>query len=568
MTKSTHSRRNSGSSQCDPAASVITDGLQKEEQTVPSPHQRSTFKAICLVATCTLAMILNSANNTAVAISLPTIGRELDILEYKLQWIISAYSLSSGCLLLVCGRLADLYGRKRTFLLGTICMAIFGLGCGFAQDEITIDVLRGFQGIGAAAFIPAALGILAHTFPPSRIRSIAFATFAAGAPVGAAIGSAIGGVLDQLTVHTWRSTFFFMTGLSVLCFLGGVISIDRDLPSVEADRRVDWIGAFLVTAGLTLIVFILSDGSIAPNGWKTGYIIAFIVVGVVLLALFIFWEQYLEQAQADPSRRAWWTPPPVMKVSIWTRANGKLAALLLVVFLEWCSFMSFQFWIQLFYQDYQGLSPVLTMVRLIPMFITGVCCNIVIALFVGRIDVVYLIFIGTLLTGVANLLFAVVNPAATFWAFGFPAAITSVFGADFVFASGTLFVAKVCLPHEQSVGGALFQTLTQLGTAFGIAISTIVFDATLAQSSKRYGVTIDKSGTNAPRPAQLDAYHDAMWTGFAFGILGTVTTLIFLRGVGIVGHQHPPKEEDARSDLTANGDVEKADGEAVKCDAV
>ncbi len=97
---------------------------------------------------------------------------------------------------------------------------------------------------------------------------------------------------------------------------------------------------------------------------------------------------------------------------------------------------------------------------------------------------------------------------ATFaaWAhLGFPAAIISVFGADFVFASGSLFVAKVCLPHEQSVGGALFHTLTQLGTAFGLAISTIVHDATLAADGGA---------------AQFAAIKDAMWTGFAFGIVG------------------------------------------------
>ena len=128
--------------------------------------------------------------------------------------------------------------------------------------------------------------------------------------------------------------------------------------------------------------------------------------------------------------------------------------------------------------------------------------------------------IGTLFTGLANHLFAVIDPAAPFWAFGFPAAIISVFGADFVFATGTLFVAKVCLPHEQSVGGALFQTLTQVGTAFGVAISTIAFNSTTAKSSKQYGVVVNESGTDAPRPAQLVAYRDAMWTGCAFGLAG------------------------------------------------
>ncbi|KAI0788398.1 efflux transporter [Fomes fomentarius] len=509
------------------------------EKTTTEP-ERSLLKNLVLIGTVTLAMILNTANTTAVFIALPTIGADLNIIDSNLQWIISGYSLSSGCLLLFMGRLADLFGRKYTFILGCVLMGVFGLASGFAQNEITIDILRALQGLGPAASIPAGLGILAHTFPPSPIRSVAFATFAAGAPIGAAIGSAVGGVLTQLTAQTWRSVFWFLTGMSALCAVGGMISIDPDVPYALEDKRVDWIGALLVTAGLTFIVFILSDGSVAPNGWKTGYIIALLIVGIFLLVLFVLWEHFLEGVHASDDvsvRKRWWTPPPLMPVSIWTRSKGKLAVMLIVAFFEWCSFNSFTYWIQLYYQSYLGLNPILTMVRLLPMFVTGVACNVVIALVVGHVNVVILIVIGTLFTGLANLLFAVIVPSAPYWAFGFPAAILSVFGADFVFASGTLFVAKVCLPHEQSVGGALFQTLTQLGTAFGLAISTVVYDATLEKKAAELGVIVDDTGRNAPREAQLVGYKDAMWTGFAFGLVGAILALAFLRGVGIVGHQ-------------------------------
>ena len=124
-----------------------------------------------------------------------------------------------------------------------------------------------------------------------------------------------------------------------------------------------------------------------------------------------------------------------------------------------------------------------------------------------------------LLTGAANLLFAVIVPSAPYWAFGFPAAIIGVFGADFVFSSGTLFVARVCLPHEQSVGGALFQTLTQIGTAFGLAISTVVFNQTMGREASKFGVGAD--GT-VPPAGQLVAYKDTMWVGFAFGAFGAL----------------------------------------------
>ncbi|KAI0917514.1 hypothetical protein AcW1_007305 [Taiwanofungus camphoratus] len=520
---------------------------------VHAPRELNITQAVILIATCTTSTVLNSANNYAVAISLPAIGRDLNIPAYRLQWAISAYALTSGCLLLTFGRLADLYGRKRAFLLGNLCLGVFCLGCGFAQNEITLDVLRAFQGMGAAACIPASLGILAHAFPPSRIRSVAFATFAAGAPIGAAVGNIIGGVLTQLTDKTWRSTFYFLTGMSVLCFVGGLVSFDKDLPSMENDRRVDWLGAFLVTSGLTLIIFVLGDGSIAPKGWKTGYIIALLIVGVFFLALYIVWERYLEKAQ-DTGSQAWWTPPPVMRVSLWTRANGKLAVILVIALLEYASFTCFTFWSTLYYQNYAHLTPLLTMVRLLPMSVTGLICNLIVALVVGRVPVIYLMTVGTAMTATADLLFGVINPAAPYWAFGFPATIVSVFGADFVFAAGTLFVAKVCLPHEQSVGGALFQTMTQLGAAFGLAVATIVFNSTLKKSSAALGVTVNIDGTNAPRPAQLNAYQDALWSGFAYGILGTLLAAIFLRGAGIVGH---------RPDVEA----ETGDGTSRRCSA-
>ncbi|KAG5736122.1 hypothetical protein E4T56_gene6270, partial [Termitomyces sp. T112] len=141
------------------SASVASDKDGNPEFDMESVHDtrpsRSTFKSVVLVLTCTFAMVVNSANNTSVSISLSTVGRDLHIAETQLQWLVSAYPLSSGCLLLVCGRLADLYGRKKIFIVGSVLLSAFTLGCSFARDSLTLDILRGFQGIGAAATIPA-----------------------------------------------------------------------------------------------------------------------------------------------------------------------------------------------------------------------------------------------------------------------------------------------------------------------------------------------------------------------------------------------------------------------------
>ncbi|KAH7884855.1 major facilitator superfamily domain-containing protein [Phlebopus sp. FC_14] len=514
----------------------------------PPPPKRSLLRSISIVATCTAAMVLNISNSTSVTIALPMIGRAISIQEDQLQWLVSAYSLSSGCLLLFFGRLADLYGRKKAFILGMLCQLVFALGCGFSQNGVTLDVLRGFQGLGAAAAIPSAIGILAHSFPPSRARSTAFATFAAGAPVGGAFGTILGGVVTQLSDEHWRATFFLAAGLAALCLLGGLVSFDADNVSSEMDRRVDWIGATLVTSGLVLIVFVLGQGEIAPQGWKTPYIIALLIVGVILVGIFLAWENHLEKVLDGPeATKTMWTPPPLMRLSLWTRAKGRMSAMLAIAFLNWCGFLTWTLWSQLYYQNYLGLDPIHTMVRFIPMFVTGVLCNFFVALVVARMPLVFLIGGGTLVTASACILFALINPSAPYWAFGFPSTVLVVFGADFVYSCGTIFIAKIAFPHEQSVAGALFQTMTQIGTAFGLTVSTIVFDRVVQRDSAAQGVTVNASLSNAPMSAQLNGYKAAQWAGAAFPLLAAILSVMFLRGVGAVGHR---KHHDTDSDQT------------------
>ncbi|TEB31658.1 MFS general substrate transporter [Coprinellus micaceus] len=489
----------------------------------PILERRSAWRAVLVVLTVTMAMVVNTGNATAVSISLPTMALEWHLEEAELQWPVAAYPLSSGCLLLAFGRVADLHGRKLTFVTGSIFLTIFTLACGFSNNVITLDILRGIQGIGAAATIPASLGILAHEFKPGRARSLAFATFAAGAPLGGVLGTAIGGVLTQYTAKTWRSSFWLMAGLNAAAALGGILSIAPDSEEfLPEDKRIDWLGSFLVTAGLVLIVFVLSQGEIAPQRWRTNYIIALLVIGVFLIIVFCYWQHYLEKVNDEPNAtKSLWTPPPIMKLSLWKRANGKYAAMMIIAFVNWCAFLTWTFWSQLYYQQYLHLHVIDTVVRFLPMFVSGVLCNVLVGTMAARIPVVYLAA-----TGCASLLFALIEPEKSYWAYGFPAAIVSVMGADFVFSAGTLYAAK-------SLSGAIFNTMTQLGTAVGVTVSTVVFNQVrLTQLEKGEDL--------------LKAYQAANWTGFAFGMIGTVLSILFFHNVGAVGDKKakPSSEED------------------------
>ncbi|TRM60184.1 major facilitator superfamily domain-containing protein [Schizophyllum amplum] len=526
---------------------VLDHGLAAMPDSPPphvEPPRIGKVKGICLTAVCATAMLMNIATNNGVTIALPSIGKDLDVEESKLQWLVSAYSLSSGCLLLVLGRLADLYGRRRVYLAGSFWLMALSLGCAFINDPLTLMILRGIQGIGGAAVVPSALGILAHAFPPgSRSRSIAFATFGAGAPIGGVLSLLIGGALTQFTSEGWRSIFYFMACLAFVCFAGGLLTMPPDPPSTEKDRRVDWLGALLSSSGLVLIVFVLADGEEAPNKWATPYIIVLLILGVALMVAFGFWQRYLERVQDDPNATySYWTPPPVMRLSLFARGHWRYGAQMLVVFTTWSSFIGYTYWQMLFYQDFLGLSPINAAVRLIPMPITGLICNIIVALLVGRVPVVALMGTGTVATTTANLLFATIsNRERPYWAYGFVPAILAVFGTDFVFSSGTIFVQKLSQPHEQSVSGALFSTMTQLGSAFGLAITTVVYNR--IQSERGDDVY------------HLESFHAAHYTSFGLGIVACCVTIISLRGVGIVGHVKKNKMTDSDPERTAANSV-------------
>ncbi|KAJ7841749.1 hypothetical protein B0H14DRAFT_2782456 [Mycena olivaceomarginata] len=225
------------------------------------------------------------------------------------------------------------------------------------------------------------------------------------------------------------------------------------------------------------------------------------VLSLLLLVLFGLWELRLERVHSRPggalyssppasksrstSRLAsnpassappWRTRPRPPPPSLFARRRGRLGVIYLIALLQFAAFMIWAFWVQLYYQVYIGYSPVRTVVRLVPMFVTGLLCNVLVALLVGRVRIVWLLAGGTLTTMVAPLLFALVVPAAPYWAYGFPAAVCSVVGVDFLFAAGMMFVADSVAPGEMSVAGGVFQTMTQLGTSFGVTASTIVFN--------------------------------------------------------------------------------------------
>ena len=187
-----------------------SDDIEKDgpgepiQPTESRSSQLPTSKAriIALVVTLTGAAFLNTLSVQACIIVLPTIGRDLNIPSPRQQWIVSSYSLAFGCFLLLWGRLADVYGKRLIFILGSAWVCVVTLVCPFVPNEISFDVIRGLQGLGAAANVPTAIGILGVTFPPGKAKNYAFAAYSSGAPMGSVFGNILGGVVGQYA--SWK----------------------------------------------------------------------------------------------------------------------------------------------------------------------------------------------------------------------------------------------------------------------------------------------------------------------------------------------------------------------------
>lgn len=516
----------------------------------------STMRAFGIIACATAAMSLSGAGAMSLSIALPQIMADLSIPESQLQWISSAFALTNGCFLLLAGRLADVYGRKWCFVVGITWNAIWTLVGGFMHSTAGLVVTRALAGMGSAASVPSAIGILATTFHGTR-RSTALAAFSAGGPVGGGLGLIVGGLLTAYTDVGWRAALWCFAGTAAACAILGFLVIipDRHL---DNDRRVDWIGAVLITCGLVLLQFSISYGPSASNGWKTGCelgmwhseacgiltadIIALIIVSVLLIAAFFAWEHHVETRT---------TRPPLMSLGLWTRSKGKLAAMYLIGGISWMGFTTFFYNTTLFYQEVQHTGVIGAMLRFLPTCICGVLCNVLVAKIVHLIPGQILIAVGIMCTGIANVFFAISPADVYYWGLQFNAMWLAVLGADFLMAVGSIFVSTLALPSEQSVAGALFQTLVQLGGALGLAFVAVV-QTSIQRKALDRGVE--------PVAALLQGLHGSFWFAAGTSFAAMLIAAVVLRKMGRYGKKAGGEGGDPEAETAVSGSASVSAG--------
>ncbi|MFI9492086.1 MFS transporter [Streptomyces halstedii] len=289
-----------------------------------------------------LAQLVISLDYSIVYVALPEIGLSLGFSDHDLQWVVSAYVVTTGGFLLLGGRAADLLGRRRMFVLATAIYAVSSLIGGLAQSPGVLLAVRAAQGIGGSLLFPATLSLINTTYAEGPVRNRALAIWGAAGAGGLCFGSLLGGVLVH--GYGWPSVFLVNVPVALALAVLGWLLFPADAPR-DRTRRLDAAGALAATGGLTLVVFVLVY---APAwGWMRLASLAAAAVGIVFLVLF-----------AAIERRA---PDPLVPVRLFRHRGLVLATAVAALFSA--TFSSLPYFLTLYFQAVRGYDA----------FVTGVC---------------------------------------------------------------------------------------------------------------------------------------------------------------------------------------------------
>lgn len=317
---------------------------------------------------------------------------------------------------------------------------------------------------------------------------------------------------------------------------------------VTVKNSVDWIGAALITVGLFALLFALTEGNIV--GWSTPWIPVLIVISIVLVVLFVFWQRHLEKKVGGL--------PPLLKVSVFK--SGKFSAAMVIMGLFFSSFNGFLLYATYYFQDFQGLSPLQTTLRFIPTGVTGVLTAFVVSQFIARVPTYLILCFGNACVSISCLLFAApIPPTTSYFATGLPAMVLSVLGADTTWPCMTLFTSHALSQQDQALGGALVNSMGQIGRSVSLAIATAIQTAVMA---KQRGLPVQEAGpVIAWDDASLRGLQAADWFNFSLAIVSMAVAVLAFRGAGIVGKAGVKQEERIR-------DVEQSETTVVAAEDV
>ena len=431
---------------------------------------RSTIHEVFFVLTATMAIAMQAMLAGSVTVTSNFIGQDLGMTTAEITWLSSSSSLTSGAFLLFFGKIADLFGRKLLFVGSLFLFAVFSLVAGFMKSGISVDIICGVMGLMSASGVPPAVGMLGVIYEkPSKRKNYAFACFSAGNPMGFVFGTIFGGLATNL--FGWRASFWLIAIIfGAFAVIGFFVipadSTDKEPFNLETIKRMDLLGTVLIIFGIGMFSAALSLGDTAPQGWKTGYVLALLTTGASLMIAFVLWDC--------------WYKHPLVPMGIWRDRNFTLC--LCIMMLGLAAFTPGNFFQSLFFQQVWHWSALNVAVHLLPMVIVGLGVNVIAGLILHRVSNKLLMAIGTLGYVVCFLLLTLQKESSSYWAFSFPALMLIVLGADLGFNVANMYVMSSMPRSQQSIAGSIFQTATKLCQTVGFGLATAVFNAVQQKS--------------------------------------------------------------------------------------
>jgi EmrB/QacA subfamily drug resistance transporter len=472
--------------------------INDEGTAAPAPVHR--WRAFSLLA---VAYFMTAVDLTIVNVALPTIGVKLHFPESDLQWVVTAYALTFGGLMLLGGRAADLLGRRRIFMTGLVIFTGASLACALATGETFLIIMRGLQGLGAAVVLPSALSIVMNMFSEGAERNKALGLWGGIGASGATVGLLAGGALTRYA--GWQYIFY----LNVAVGAAALLLARRVVPESSlrgAHRRYDPLGALTVTAGLVALVYAISQAPTA--GWTATRTLALLTASAALLIAFPIIEMRAEA--------------PLLPLRLFRLKT--LAGSNAVGFLLGASFYSFIFVGTLYMQQVLGYSAMKTGLAWLATSLTGVALAGPAQVLVTRASAKLVMAIGMTLVGAGILLAAQVPAHGTFW--GNLAAPFFVTGAvTWAFIPVSIGALAGVTERDAGVASGLIDMSQQLGGATGIAVaSTVAAAHARVLTGQGHAVAVALTG----------GFHWAFWVGGLVALAAVPVTFLLVRRTDLV----------------------------------
>jgi EmrB/QacA subfamily drug resistance transporter len=460
-----------------------------------SHSSTNKWLAMALLAAAQFVVVLDAS---IVNVALPSIGRDLDFSQDNLSWVVNAYVLVFGGFLLLGGRLADLLGRRRLFIVGLILFAAASLAGGLAQSEGWLIAARAVQGLGAALLSPAALSLVTVLFAEGSERNKAMGVWGAVAGSGGAVGVLLGGMLTEWAGWEW------VLFVNVPIGIAAAIAAPRLLPESrnEGERHFDVLGAVTITAGLSLLVYALVDTNTA--GWGSLQTLGLSAIALALIGSFYF----IERRQKNPL-----VPfPGIFRIRTITGINVSAVLVAAALF-------SMFFFISLYMQNVLGFSPIETGLAYLPLAVGIIISAGGSAGLVTRFGFKPVLVTGLIVTAAGLLWFSQVSPDGSYVGdVLFPSLLAAV-GLGLAFVSMTVAAVSGVTTHETGLASGLINTSQQIGGALGLAILATVANSRID----------DLAASGTPMPVALtEGFQSAFLVGAGLAILGAVLATVLV----------------------------------------